>query len=92
LHPDQIKAVHQTECENLIQHQSHILLPRRANYDHFKMPFIVSDESLHMAGAGLNEFDLISIQKSTFSERDNLIVEEFACNQVFVLMTAHLIP
>ncbi len=56
------------------------------------MPFIVSDESLHMAGAGLNEFDLISIQKSTFSERDNLIVEEFACNQVFVLMTAHLIP
>ncbi len=42
------------------------------------MPFIVSDGSLHTAGAGLNEFDLINNHKYTLSEIDSVIAKEFS--------------
>ena len=35
----------------------------------FEMPFVVSDKSLHTAGAGLNEFDLIKEHKCTSLSR-----------------------
>ena len=42
------------------------------------MPFIVSDGSLHTAGAGLNDFDLINNHKNTLSEIDSVIAKEFS--------------
>jgi hypothetical protein len=52
-------------------------LPKAMDSDHFKMPFIVSDESLHTAGAGLNKFDLINN-----AEIDAVIVKEFSREQI----------
>jgi hypothetical protein len=47
--------------------------------DHFMMPFIVLDKSLHKAGAGLNEFDLMNELRCTLAEIDNVIVKECFC-------------
>jgi hypothetical protein len=50
----------------------------------FKMPFVVSDKSLHTAGAGLNEFDLIKEQRCTLLEIDNTIIKEFSREQIII--------
>ena len=48
------------------------------------MPFFVSDKSLHTAGAGLNEFDLIKEQRCTLLEIDNTIIKEFSREQIII--------
>ena len=45
-------------------------------------PFIVSDESLHIAGAGLKELDLINKHRYTLSELGAVIVKEFSCEHI----------
>ena len=50
--------------------------------NHFMMPFIVSDESLHTTGAGLNEFDHIYNHRYTLSEIDSVIVKEFSRERI----------
>ena len=74
---DQINAVRQANCEHLIG-KSNKTLPEAMSSNHFVMPFIVSDGSLHTAGAGLNEFDLINNHKYTLSEIDSVIAKEFS--------------
>ena len=70
-----INAVHQANCEHLIG-KSNKTLPEAMTSNHFVMPFIVSDGSLHTAGAGLNEFDLINNHIYTLSEIDSVIAKE----------------
>ncbi len=72
---DQINAVHQANCEHLVG-KSNTNLPEAMTLNHFVMPFIVSDGSLHTAGAGLNEFVLIThiskcLQVGTYSVLTN---------------------
>ncbi len=74
---DQINAVHQANCEHLVG-KSNKTLPEAMTSNHFVMPFIISDGSLHTAGAGLNEFDLINNHKYTLSEIDSVIAKEFS--------------
>jgi hypothetical protein len=50
----------------------------------FEMPFVVSDKSLHTAGAGLNEFDLIKEQRCTLLEIDDTIIKEFSREQIII--------
>jgi len=50
----------------------------------FEMLFVVSDKSLHTAGAGLNEFDLIKEQRCTFLEIDDTIIKEFSREQIII--------
>lgn len=50
----------------------------------FEMPFVVSDKSLHTAGAGLNEFDLIKEQRSTLLEIDETIIKEFSRERIII--------
>ncbi len=50
----------------------------------FEMPFVVSDKSLHTAGAGLNEFDLINKQSCTLLEIDDTIIKEFSREQIIL--------
>jgi len=50
----------------------------------FEMPFVVSDKSLHTAGAGLNEFDLIKEHKCTLLEIDDTIIKEFSRKQIII--------
>ena len=50
----------------------------------FEMPFVVSDKSLHTAGAGLNEFDLIKEKRYTLLEIDNTIIKEFSREQIII--------
>jgi hypothetical protein len=73
----QINVVHQANCEHL-DRKSNKTLPEAMTSNHFVMPFIVSDGSLHTAGAGLNEFDLINNHKYTLSEIDSVVVKEFS--------------
>jgi hypothetical protein len=74
---NQINAVHQANCEHLVG-KSNKTLPEAMTSNHFMMPFIVSDGSLHTAGAGLNEFDLINNHRYTLSEIDSVIVKDFS--------------
>ena len=48
------------------------------------MPFSVSDKSLHRAGAGLNEFDLIKEQRCTLLEIYDPIIKEFSREQIII--------
>ncbi len=73
---DQINAVHQANCEHLVG-KSNKTSQEAGTSNHFVMPFILSDGSLHSAGAGLNEFDLINNHKYTLSEIDSVIAKEF---------------
>ena len=50
----------------------------------FEMPFVVSDKSLHTAGAGLNEFDLIKEQRCTVLEIDDTIIKEFSREPIII--------
>ncbi len=60
--------------------------PKSTDSDCFKfeMPFVVSDKSLHAAGAGLNEFDLIKQQRCTLLEIDNTIIKEFSHQHIII--------
>ena len=57
--------------------------PKTTDADHFKfeMPFVVSDKSLHTAGAGLNKFDLIKEQRCNLLEIDSKVIKEFSRKQ-----------
>jgi hypothetical protein len=57
-------------------------LPNGADSDHFMMPLIVSDKSLHAAGASLNEFDLIFGQRYALAVIDDAIIKEFSPDQI----------
>ncbi len=63
---DQINAVCQAEREHHVEINK-INPPETTDSDYFKfkMPFVVLIKSLHTAGAGLNEFDLIKEQRCT---------------------------
>ena len=50
----------------------------------FEKPFVVSDKSLHTAGAGLNEFDLIKEQRCTLLEIDDTIIKEFSREPIII--------
>ena len=50
------------------------------------MPFHVSIKSLHTAGAGLNEFDLIKEQRCTPLEIDDTIIKEFSREQIIIII------
>jgi hypothetical protein len=78
---NQINVVFQADCEHLVGKNNKTLL-KAMDSDHFKMPSIVLDESLHTAGVGLNEFDLINKHRYTLAEIDAVIVEEFSCEQI----------
>jgi hypothetical protein len=60
--------------------------PKTTDSDYFKfeMPFVVSDKSLHTAGAGLNKFDLIKEQRCNILEIDNTIIKEFSHKQIII--------
>ncbi len=82
---DQINAVHQAKREHNVKINK-MTPPKTTDSDYFKleMPFVVSDKSLHTAGAGLNEFDLIKEQSCTLLEIDNTIIKEFSRQQVII--------
>jgi len=48
----------------------------------FEMPFDVSDKTLHTAGAGWNEFELIKEKRCTLLEIDDTIIKEFSREQI----------
>jgi hypothetical protein len=75
MHLNQINAVpvRQAKHMHLVNKNT---LPEGANYDHFKMPLVVLDKLLHEAGAGLNKFDLINIQKTTLQKMEDVVLEE----------------
>ena len=56
--------------------------PKTTDSDYFKfeMLFVVSDKSLHTAGAGLIEFDLIKEQRCTLLEIDDTISKRSHAN------------
>jgi len=51
--------------------------PKTTDSDYFKfeMPFVVSGKSLHTAGDGLNEFDLIKEKRYTLLEINDTIIK-----------------
>ena len=82
---DQINAVRQAEREHRVKINK-MTPPKTTDSDYFKfdMPFVVSDKSLHTAGAGLNEFDLIKGQRCTLLEIDDTIIKEFSREQIII--------
>jgi len=82
---DQINAVRQAEREHRVEINK-MPPPKTTDSDCFKleMPFVVSDKSLHTAGAGLNEFDLIKGQRCTLLEIDDTIIKEFSREQIII--------
>jgi hypothetical protein len=46
------------------------------------MPLIVSDKSLHTAGARLNEIDLINEQRCTLAVIDDAIIKKISPDQI----------
>ena len=82
---DQINAVRQAESEHRVKINK-MTPPKTTDSDYFKfeMPFVVSDKSLHTAGAGLNKFDLIKEQRCTLLEIDDTIIKEFSRKQIII--------
>ena len=82
---DQISAACQDEQEHHVE-MNKMNPPKTTDSDYFKfeMPFVVSDKSLHTAGAGLNKFDLIKEQRCNLLEIDNTIIKEFSRKQIII--------
>ena len=67
----------QMDTEHL--HEKYIMTVINAGGSHlFNMPFNALGKTLHKAGDGLNEFDLINNHKYTLSEIDSVIAKEFS--------------
>ncbi len=74
---DQINAVHQAEHEHRVKINK-ITPPKTTGYDYFKfeMPFVVSDKSLHTAGAGLNDFGLCVTTREKSDSEVNVVIRK----------------
>ncbi len=67
----------QMDTEHL--HEKHIMTVINAACSrHFNMPFNAFGKTLHKAGDGLNEFDLIIKHSGSVTDLDNAIHEKFS--------------
>jgi hypothetical protein len=78
----------QMDTEHL--HEKYIMTVINAGGSHlFDMPFNALGKTLHKAGDGLNEYNLIIKHSSSVTELDNAIHEKFSILS-YNLMIAHL--
>ena len=56
----------------------------------FDMPFNASGKTLHKAGVGLNEFDLIIKHSGSVTDLDDAMHEQFSHDMKYNLIVAHL--